>query len=104
MATATYDEIGNIVSYPAEPGWDIAIGIHDYKILSEIIEGDIARVSVHYDIDRSWPSVFDNYKEFQDEVFLLNKVGGEWKISKYIVYPRVSTSLLCSKYKYCSDR
>jgi hypothetical protein len=104
LASETYYEIAEIVSYPAEPGWDIAIGIHSYKIVSEKIEGNTAKVTVHYVIDRSWPSSFDNYKEYQEEVFLLNKVGGEWKISMFISYPRVSKSLLCLKYNYCSDR
>ena len=40
-----------LIAYPAEPGWDVAIGIRSFRIKSENIHGNKAEVVVEYDID-----------------------------------------------------
>ena len=96
-----YSKIEPLISYPAEPGWDVVLGISKYEIFNEKIDGDSAEVTVKYQIDRAWFEDFDEKKEHEIETFKLKQVDGVWRISEYIVYPRVSSKVLCSQRKLC---
>ena len=102
LSSAAYEPIKPLIMYLAEPGWDIVLGVHSYELSSETIEGNIAKVIVHYEIDRSWPVDIGDISKYKTETFMLAQENGFWKISKYIQFPRVSSELLCSKYKYCT--
>ena len=102
LSSDTYSPIEPLIMYPAEPGWDTMLGVQSFKISGEKIEGNTAKVIVSYEIDRSWPEDVGDTSEYKSETFNLNRVNSTWRISEYVVYPRVSTDLLCSKYKFCT--
>ena len=93
-----YQKIQPLIAYPAEPGWDIVIGIRDFKIKSENIHGKKAEVVVKYDIDQSWPP---GLNMGNTEIIELIESNGIWRIAKYIDYPRVSSEVLCTKFYKC---
>ncbi|CAB1076125.1 hypothetical protein D1AOALGA4SA_3923 [Olavius algarvensis Delta 1 endosymbiont] len=93
-----YETIQPLIAYPAEPGWDIAIGIKGYEIKSEKIQGNKAEVIVEYDIDQSWPP---DLNVCNPEVIEIVRSKDIWKIEKYIDYPRVSAEVLCTKFHKC---
>ena len=103
LGSSAYAPIKPLVMYQAEPGWDTALGIRSYEILNEKIEGDTAEVSVRYDIDRSWPDDIGDVGRYRIATFTLSRMAGVWKIAKPVVFPRVSSKLLCSEYKFCTD-
>lgn len=102
LSSNTYTQIAPLIMYPEEPGWDRVLGIHEYEITSETIEGKTAKVTVRYEIAGVWPQNIEIKNEYRNDTFNLNQENGAWKISEYIPYPRVSSSLLCTKYKLCS--
>lgn len=101
LSSEKYKDIKPLVAYPEEPGWDTVIGIYGYEIKKESIENSSAEIIVEYEIDRQWPKNLDNNEQFQTETFLLKQEKGKWKILKYIMFPRVSSELLCTVYGYC---
>jgi len=103
MISSTYNSIEPLISYPAEPGWDIVIGIIGYKIIDEKITDNSATIQVQYDIDRSWPVRIKDINKYSIVTFSLEMKECKWKISKYILYPRVSSKLLCEDYGYCDS-
>ena len=104
LSSETYGPIVELISYSAEPGWDIVIGITKYEIQKVHIKGNNADVRVRYHIYRSWPVLIEDIASYVEETFYLKRIRGSWKISKYIFYPRVSADLLCTRYGHCTDR
>ena len=98
LSSDGFKAIKSLIAYPEEPGCYIAIGIRSFKIKSEKIHGNKAEVVVEYDIDQSWPSGID---VGNTEVAKLVKSNGIWRIEKYIEYPRVSSEVLCTKFRKC---
>jgi len=96
-----YKKIIPLVNYPDEPSWDTAISIKSYILESEKIDGNKAFIKVKYQIIGSWPAELSGINKYSEELFELEKFNDEWKIIKYIVYPRVSSQVMCSEYKYC---
>ncbi len=92
LSTDAYQPILSLISYPAEPGWDRAIGITWYKIKSVSVEDNEAEVTVNYSI----PGIENtlDLKEYETENIKLKKINGCWKISEYIQLPRPSIELL----------
>jgi hypothetical protein len=97
----TYMKIALLVMYPSEPRWATVLGVSRYEITDETIEGNTAKVTVYYEIDRSWPETIRETNMYKTEIIILNQENGKWKISKQIMFPRVSSKLLCTKYKFC---
>ena len=102
LSSASYSQIAPLVMYPDEPGWDTVLGVHKYEIVNQTIEGNAAKVTVRYEIDRSWPYEIEIVNKLRNGTFNLNQENGTWKISKCIGFPRVSSQYLCIKYKFCS--
>lgn len=102
LSSQGFLRIAPLVSYPAETGWDTAIGITGYRIVGASESGAHAEVRVAYDIDRSWPARIENLLPYATTTFRLTLTGGRWRISQPIMYPRVSAGLLCRQYGYCS--
>jgi len=102
LSSASYAKIAPLVMYLDEPGWDRVLGVYKYEIVNQTIEGNSAQVTVHYEIDRSWPQQIEIVNKFSNQTFNLKQENGIWKISKCIGLPRVSVDLLCIKYKFCS--
>ena len=101
LSSATYAPIEALIIYPAESGWDTVLGVRSYAIQSESIEGNTATVVVRYEIDRSWPDEIKDTSKYQVETFSLLQENDSWKLTKYIMLPRVSSELLCKQYKFC---
>ena len=102
LSSASYPHIAPLVMYPEESGWDTVLGVSKYEIRNQTIEGNTAKVTVHYEIDRSWPLEMERINELSNATFNLKQENGTWKISKCVGQPRVSSDYLCIKYKYCS--
>ena len=100
LSSETYSAIQPLIAYPAEPGWDTAVGIKGYALKKEMINGDVAEVMVEYEIDQIWP---EGDLPSRQETFKLVKYGPAWKIQEYIMYPRVSAIVLCKKHSQCSS-
>lgn len=103
LSSATYAPIEALIMYPAEPGWDTVLGIHSYEILRDSINGNSATVVVQYKIDRSWPDAIKDTSMYQVETFSLQQVEETWKLTKFIILPRVSSELLCKQYNFCGQ-
>ena len=99
LSSEAYSAILPLIAYPAEPGWDTAVGIKGYALKKEMINGDVAEVVVEYDIDQIWP---EGDPPNREETIKLVKYGHVWKIQEYILYPRVSTIVLCKEHAQCS--
>jgi hypothetical protein len=101
LSSEKYKNIKSLVSYPDEPGWDTVIGIHGYEIKKEKIENASAEITVEYEIDRQWPNNPSNKEKYKTETFHLKQENSKWKITKYIMFPRVSSKILCTEHGYC---
>jgi len=100
LSSKTYSAILPLIAYPAEPGWDTAVGIKGYSIKNEMIVDDAAEVVVKYAIDQI---LHAGDPPRSEEKFVLVKHGHDWKINEYISYPRVSAIVLCNEYSQCSN-
>jgi hypothetical protein len=98
LSSDGFIKIQPLIAYPEEPAWDLAIGIKGYKITNENIDGKKAEVVVEYEIDQIVPS---DLGILDTEVVELIQSNGVWKIERYVDYPRVSSAVLCTKYKKC---
>ena len=103
LSSATYKNISPLVMYPEEPGWDTVLDIRNHNVADEVVEGDFVKVSVLYEIDRMWPKDTRGKSDFKFETFILKNDGSNLKIAEFIMFPRVSSDVLCTKFDYCTD-
>jgi hypothetical protein len=103
LSSRTWNKILPYVAWEEEPGWDIALAIKRYAIGKVVVEGQRAVVTVRYDIERSCPHSFEltQLREFETAELELVRKNGSWVINSKVLYPRVSSDILCKKYSCC---
>ena len=89
-----YEKIYHLMAWENErsdPGWDIFLIVTGYKIVEEIIENNSAIVTVEYNVigELSFRKLEVVHYIDKATFNLLNK-NNEWKITKYIISPRIS--------------
>ena len=92
----------HLIDYEEEPGWDSVISVMGYKVGDEKISGNTAIVIVNYDIIQAFPAPLVNISQYQTVEVELLLQEGNWKVSKYIDYPRVGNELLCDNWGFCA--
>lgn len=104
LSSSTYQDLIPLISYEAEPGWDMLLAVSGYKVVSQEIQDDSAKVLVEYNIERAWPAILAQTEitKYSKATFHLSKVGEIWKINEYIFYLRVSGEL-CHTIAYCAE-
>ena len=93
LSSKTWQQVLPLITWEHEQGWDVVTGISEFKITSEDISGDSAKVQVQ----------FLNKSGSLDEsiiIHLRNK-SGQWKIVSPMYQPHVSQDLLCEKFNRC---
>jgi hypothetical protein len=103
LSSHTWDKISAYVAWEEEPGWDIALAIKRYHIGKVVVSGQRAVVTVRYDIEKSCPHSFEptQLQQFETAELELVKKNGSWVINSKLIYPRVSSEILCHKYNCC---
>ena len=93
LSSKTWQQVVPLITWEHEQGWDVVTGISEFKITSEEISGDSAKVQVQ----------FLNKSGSLDESIIvqLRNKSGQWKIIPPMYQPHVSQDLLCEKFNRC---
>ncbi len=74
-----------------EPGWDCYYIIKNYEIIKNNQNASVTTITVAYDIIAMYcaDNTLKLINKTEQVVFKLVKVKGEWKIKRFVPYPRI---------------